>query len=93
MSNWHLIENAPKDGTWILLTGGECACEGNGRRTVVGQWTEYLNGRVSPESGRWQFAWYDGGYLGEYRNPTHWMPLPIYQPQQKQDPVYLECGE
>lgn len=22
-----------------------------------------------------------------------WLPTPIYQPEQKQEPVYLECGE
>ena len=74
---WQLIETAPRDGTWMLLTGGECSYDEVSKakkRPVVGQWTTYRNGRKV--NGHWQFAWYDGGYYGEYKNPTHWMPLP-----------------
>ena len=74
---WQPIETAPKDGTWILLAGGGIDYGWNCNsqpHAVAGQWTTIFNG--SPFPGGWQFAWYDGGYYGEYENPTHWMPLP-----------------
>jgi hypothetical protein len=69
---WQPIATAPKDGTWILLTGGRIEygwCQDEHPRCVVGQ-------AVSGGENGWQFAWYDGGYYGEYIDPTHWMPLP-----------------
>lgn len=78
MSDWQPIETAPKDGRWILLCGGKIDYGWDGDdqpACVAGQWTEHLNRRKVPE-GRWQFAWFDGGYYGEYEHPTHWMPLP-----------------
>ena len=76
--SWQPIETAPRDGTWVMLTGGSCIeyrWDGDNEPTcVAGQWTAYLNGREV--QGHWQFAWYDGGYYGRYDNPTHWMPLP-----------------
>jgi hypothetical protein len=77
MNTWQPIETAPEDGTWILLTGGIINygwCGDTFPDAVVGQYTCERNGR-STES-HWQFAWYDGGYYGEYQHPTHWMPLP-----------------
>ncbi len=78
MSDWQPIESAPMDGTWVFMTGGTIGYGWDGDTDpacVVGQWTHDLNARYR-EKGRWQFAWYDGGYYGEYENPTHWMPLP-----------------
>ena len=75
---WLPIETAPRDGTWVLLCGGKTDSSEyhkNKTRPVVGQWTNWLNGQKY-DKGRWQFAWYDGGYYGEYEGPTHWMPLP-----------------
>jgi len=80
MSEWQPIGTAPMDGSWILLAGGSISYgwDGDGvPDAVTGQYAECLNGRKT--KGRWQFAWYDGGYYGEYENPTHWMPLPEAQ--------------
>lgn len=67
---WQPIETAPKDGAWVLLTGGIIDYGWDGKTQppcVVGQ--------SSGDSG-WQFAWYDSGYYGGYEQPTHWMPAP-----------------
>lgn len=84
MNEWQPIETAPKDGTWVLLTGGTCdEDEGDKKqRVVTGQHTNYLNGSTRTKW-RWQFAWYDSGYDGQYEGPTHWMPIPE-TPVQKQ---------
>lgn len=77
MSEWQTIETAPKDGTWVLVCGGAIDYGWDGDTApmaVVAQFTHELNGTERSE-GTWQFAWYDGGYYGEYENPTHWMPL------------------
>ena len=72
---WQPIETAPKDGTWVLLTGGVIFYGWDGDDfpdCVVGQ---YVSDQYVSED-KWQFAWYDGGCYGEYEHPTHWMPLP-----------------
>ena len=70
-NGWQPIETALRDGSWILLAGGRIDDGweyGVDKPAVVsGQWAD---------SECWQFAWYDGGYYGEYKDPTHWMPLP-----------------
>lgn len=69
MSEWQPIETAPRDGTWLLLTGGDIQYGWDGD-TVPPCVCGHSSGR------EWQFAWYDGGAYGEYLRPTHWMPLP-----------------
>jgi hypothetical protein len=76
--DWQPIETAPKDGTWVLLSGGKIyyGWDGDSQPGVVsGQFSHWFNGSER-SGGAWQFAWYDGGYYGEYESPTHWMPLP-----------------
>lgn len=73
---WKPIETAPKDGTWVLICGGSIPYRWDGDDeppAVAAQWTTMLGTREC--EGNWQFAWYDGGYYGEYVGPTHWMPL------------------
>ena len=67
---WRPIEIAPTDGSWILLTGGsiEYGWDNMDDQPVM------VVGQKMTEG--WQFAWYDGGYYGEYVCPTQWMPLP-----------------
>jgi hypothetical protein len=71
---WQDIASAPRDGAWVQLTGGSIDYGWDEPddipRSVSGQWVNSNTG------GRWQFAWYDSGYFGEYENPAHWMPLP-----------------
>lgn len=84
-SAWLPIESAPKDGTWIFVCGGKTDDEEDPRSHALVQWSTYLNGKTLPE-GRWMFAWYDGGYYGEYEAPKYWMPpaaLPTPPSQEK----------
>lgn len=72
---WQDISTAPRDGTWVMLTGGSVTSgwDGDDEPPVVcAQWSTWLNGREE-EEGRWYFGWFDGGYLGQYSGPTHWM--------------------
>lgn len=76
MSKWRTIDSAPKDGTWVLVTGCESGDEDSTQPCIVAQWTNHLNGETRP-GGWWQFAWFDSGYYGRCGDPTHWMPLPL----------------
>lgn len=59
--NWQPIETAPKDGTWILLSG--CSFGHNMR---VGRWYFWSDTQGCD--------WSD--YNNRGFKPTHWMPLP-----------------
>ena len=97
---WQPIETAPRDGTWVLLAGGECEFHeesDNKGRVVTGRWTiEFRSNTRDPldeEFGCWQFAWYDSGVYGEYENPTHWQPLPSPPPMTPSAPHAFTEGQ
>lgn len=81
-NGWMPIETAPKDGTWVLLTGGSIDYSWDGKtepKVVVGQhiiWEDKWP--------QWKMAWFDSGHYGEYCNPTHWQPLPKLPNKQKE---------
>lgn len=65
---WRPIETAPKDGTLILLSGGEL------KRAYIGK-----RGRTETINGYDEFWWaedYNSTYGCRKVHPTHWMPLP-----------------
>lgn len=71
--DWQPIETAPKDGTWVLLSGGKTTeydyCNDHVRldRPVTAFWSE--------ENG-WAFCYWDGMWREAYKDPTHWCRLP-----------------
>ena len=68
--NWQNIETAPRDGTKILVWGGEWVGELGPREPVDEPMKVYFCGR-----GGWHVA-DTVYYCAEIENPTHWMPLP-----------------
>jgi hypothetical protein len=82
-NKWQPIKTAPKDGTWVLVWSKhwseyEDIDEDDQIRPISAQWTTENLFSGGEKTGRWQFARFDGGYLGQLRRkpPTHWMPLP-----------------
>ena len=78
-TDWQPISTAPKDGTWILLAGGETDedddfADSNVQksRPVTAFWDESYD--------VWQFCYWDMNWRSGYKNPTHWMPLPELKP-------------
>ena len=71
---WSDIASAPKDGTWVLLKGGEpdedYDFDAPKPPCVVARWVA-----LHPTGGRWYFASYDSGYYGKWFDPTHWRPV------------------
>lgn len=72
---WQPIDTAPKDGTWVLLTGGK-VFESDYERmesstenpAVVAFWcTDDLGFEF------WCYAFWDSAWRSAYKNPTHWM--------------------
>ena len=78
MNDWRPIETAPKDGTAILLFGGEM-CDDTGPEHIhpsqaVARWVSY---QVYEGGGAWFVATADAGAIGiTFHKPTHWMKLP-----------------
>lgn len=80
--NWHPIETAPKDGKWILLSGG-LVTDGyyDEKRPAVAHWVQRFiddDGKVweeDPDCDKWGVAYWDGAWYTEYRGATHWMPI------------------
>lgn len=80
MTGWQPIKTARKDGTWMLLKGGEMdshwdrGSDASAPPCVVGYFSEKHTDDYYDSP--WRFASYDGGLYGGYSSPTHWMPLP-----------------
>ncbi|UYW25733.1 DUF551 domain-containing protein [Methylorubrum extorquens] len=73
---WRPIETAPRDGTFIQLTGGtasyfETDLETPCAPVVCAFWNE----DVQIEEGEWAFAYWDMGWRSGYYRPTHWRPV------------------
>jgi len=63
------MPEAPRDGTPVLLFGGETTCEVFPLPVSVAYWV--------PELGSWVVAFTEGGYARvEYEGEVAWMPLP-----------------
>lgn len=79
---WQPIETAPKDGTRIILFGGEYWCDW--QREVKGPAiAAWINSPDRPD--KWDKCWTvaaaESGYEGAfYDNPTHWLPLDALPP-------------
>jgi hypothetical protein len=75
---WLPIESAPKDGTPVLLGGGEFDCDERGeglRHPVVAAW--HQGNGWDPNATFWLIASTEGGLVSVvYTNPTHWTPIP-----------------
>lgn len=81
MSNWRPIETAPKDGTWVLLRGGETteydAPDAISEKMVARPVTAfYLREKGWHAWEGWAVSFWDSAWRTAYNNPTHWMPIP-----------------
>ena len=71
MSEWRVIETAPRDGTKIDVWA-------DGRRIADASWGDYDDWVVTP-SGRQGWRYHHDEHATYYSidpPPTHWMPLP-----------------
>ena len=75
MSEWKPIETAPKTGEWVLLRGGNPDSYDWGGNDyppfVVAHWREWDQNRKG-----WYYGDLESGFMGNYEDPTHWMPIP-----------------
>jgi hypothetical protein len=69
MSDWQLIETAPRTGCVILLA----------RQKPHGEWDIVAATFVAEETYQWVFLEDHGtlnGYMDDLTGPTHWAPMP-----------------
>jgi hypothetical protein len=66
---WQPIESAPKDGTWILLRGGD------DRENYVGPCVAAFF-ETRGNLYEWVYSFWDGDWRSSYENPSEWMPIP-----------------
>jgi hypothetical protein len=70
---WQPIETAPRDGTWILLTGGVYHDETGERPSLIAAKWMTISGFPA-----WIVGYLQSGFhYSNYDDPSHWMPLPI----------------
>ena len=72
------IKTAPKDGTWVLLFGGDA---NDGYHVFDYKSAKDVEMNARPVVARWAgdawfYAAWDSDWRSEYHNPTHWMDLP-----------------
>lgn len=77
MSAWQLVETAPKDGTWVWLSGGYTD-EGDGDGRFKPEFTEIdvtraVSAKWDKDFEEWVICYWDGAWRTTYREPTHWM--------------------
>lgn len=83
------ISTAPRDGTVVLLFGGETDEQPylkthnvDTRRPVTGFWVEelceghYATWESEEPDDWWAMCFWDGKWRTGYINPTHWMEIP-----------------
>ena len=77
--DWQPIETAPKDGTWILVSGGKAGFDDYMKE--IESWPQCMVAFCEPARDEWSrdywaVCFWDGGWRTDYESPTHWMPLP-----------------
>jgi hypothetical protein len=78
--DWQPIETAPRDGTWVLITGGDVS-EMFREQDPYGFYggpvvVAFFDSPLSLGEGGWSYAFWDSAWRSSFDAPTHWMPLP-----------------